>query len=139
MTSPENSLAMQYLTSPANEALEMRGKRGTRRDIGGQIRIGMGFEGNPEGQETGEQGDKKRQGKRQTLSDEASRAVVQGVHLLHALTVRVGAHVQLSFTATLEETHTAWTEGKSQGAADGRRQKRQVPGKARGDGKKEKN
>ena len=100
---------------------------------------GSHLPGPAEGQETGEQGDKKKQGRRQTLSDEASGAVVQGVHLLHALTVRVGAHVQLSFTATLEETHTAGTECKSQGAADGRRRTGQVQGKARGDGKKEEN
>jgi hypothetical protein len=126
---------MQYLTSPANEALKMRGKRGTRRHIGGQMGIEMGLEEKSEGQTTGERGDKNKQGKRRTLSDEASGAVVQGVHLLHALTVRVGAHVQLSFTATLEETHTAGTEGESQGAADGRRQAAQVQGKAMAAGK----
>jgi len=47
-----------------------------------------------------------------TLSHEGGGAVVEGVHLLRALAVGVGAHVKLSRPAALEETHPARERGR---------------------------
>ena len=58
------------------------------------------------------------------LSHEGRGAVVEGVHLLHALAVRVGAHVKLLRPATLEETHAASRRGKEGGEGRGRGRKK---------------
>lgn len=51
-----------------------------------------------------------------TLSHERGGAVVEGIHLLHALTVRIRAHVKLSApVAALEETHSVVQRAKSNG------------------------